>query len=46
MPVDGTLGDAGAGRDGRRGGGAKSDGGVEVERGAEQTLTGGLTVAA
>jgi hypothetical protein len=45
MPVDGSLGNAGAGRDRRRGRRPEADGGVEVECCTEQTLAGGLTVA-
>jgi hypothetical protein len=44
MPIDGSLGDAGAGRDRRRGRRPEADGGVEVECCTEQTLAGGLTV--
>jgi hypothetical protein len=45
MPVDGSLGDPGAGRDRRRGRGPEADGGVEIECRTEKTLAGGLTVA-
>jgi hypothetical protein len=45
MPVDGSLGNAGAGRDRRRGRRPEADGGVEVECCTEETLAGGLTVA-